>query len=330
VIGLPFNDRMCLGTVTELVADLVATDDVLLAEIAARHPTTESLATWIRCLPQRDDLGDKGDGPKVDACEPPQRLRIPAPDPNCLERAALYVGAAELIDPAPLRQLATLDTEIGLHTFPVENGAPVILDPRVPRNGLAMGLALERPGPVAIEPREAIEWTVQLAEAGAAPLRNGPSRVRRGRNAMRVLVDEGVAPADEADVDAIAWVLTLAERVARKYGARVVAMVRSTAQAVAELADEALARTQRNLAIEIGGTRLEAPPWLSGLARVATRVGVDVGAIALRAKLATYGIDDSMLALVEEELNKDGMTMGPLARPMKPATFATVAQKRTA
>lgn len=330
MIALPFNDRRCLGSITEIVADMVARDDELLAKLATEHPTTESLATWIRSLPQRDDLGETEDGPKVDACEPPQRLRLPAPDPNCVERAALYIAVAEMIDPGPLRQFATLDTEIGLHTFPVENGAPVILDPRVPRNGLEMGLALNKRGPVAISPQDAVEWTAQLAEAGAAPLRNGPSRVRLARNAMRALVDEGVAPADARTIDSIAWMLSLADKVARKYGARVVAMVRSTTQAIAELADEARARALRNLSIEIGGLKLTPAPWLSGLAQVAARVGVDVGMIALRAKLATLGIDGSMLGMVEEELNRDGLSLGPLAKPPGQPTLATIAAKHSA
>src|SRR3954464_8137896 len=100
-----------------------------------------------------------------------------------------------MIDPAPSRQLATLDTPIGLHTFPVENGAPVILDPRVPRNCLDCGVAAFKTGPVTIEARDAIEWAAQLGEAGAVNLRNGPSRVRQARNAMMRLVDEGAAPA---------------------------------------------------------------------------------------------------------------------------------------
>jgi hypothetical protein len=321
VIGLPFNDRRCLGQITEVVAELVEVRDPLLLQIAETHPTIDSLAAWIRTLPQRDDAGEEGDGPKVDACEPPQRLRIPAPDPNCVERAALYLGVAELIEPRAVRQLATLDTPVGLHTFPVENGAPVVLDPRLPRNGLDLGMALAQPAPIAIEAREAIEWTAQLAEAGAAPYRNGPTRVRNARDAIRMLVDEGVAPADEATVDAMAWLLSLAERVARKYGARVVAMVRSTAHAIADLADEALARTQRNIALEVNGMRFEPPPWMSGLARVAARVGLDVGAIALKAKLATMGISPDMIGLVEDELNQEGFTLGPLAKPTKLASF---------
>lgn len=84
MIGLPFNDLRCLGSITEIVSELVTTGDVVTAEIAAKHDTTEGLADWIRTLPQRDDDGERGDGPKVAECKPPQRLRIPAPDPNCV------------------------------------------------------------------------------------------------------------------------------------------------------------------------------------------------------------------------------------------------------
>jgi hypothetical protein len=329
VISLPFNDRRCLGQITEVIAELVDHRDELLVQMANEHETTDALVAAIRALPQRDDIGEDGDGPKADACDPPQRIRIPAPDPNCVERAAWYIAEAELIDPGPMRQLATLDTPIGLHTFPVEDGVPVILDPRVHRNGLDVGLALEQPGPVAVAPREAIEWTAQLAEAGAAPYRNGPTRVRDARNAIRALVDHGVAPADEATVDGIAWLLMLAERVAQKYGRRVVAMVRTTAQAVADLADEALTRAARNIALEIGGMRLEPAPWLSGLARAAARVGADVGAVALRAELAKLGIDGDMIGLVEDELNRDGLSLRAVA-PARLPSLATVAQNRAA
>ena len=84
MIGVPFNDLACLGSITEVVAELVENRDTVIAEIAAKYSTTESLAAWIRTLPQRDDDGEKGDGPKVDECKPPQRLRIPAEDPNCV------------------------------------------------------------------------------------------------------------------------------------------------------------------------------------------------------------------------------------------------------
>ena len=330
MIGLPFNDLRCMGSITEVVAELVTNRDPVIEEIAQKHATTASLAEWIRSLPQRDDDGEKHDGPKVEECKPPQRLRLPAEDPNCVERAALYVAVAELIDPQPVRQLATLDTPIGLHTFPVENGAPVILDPRVPRNCLDCGVAACQSGPVTIDARDAIEWTAQLAEAGAVNLRNGPSRVRRARNAIMRLLDEGTAPATPEVVEAIGWLLALAEKVARRYGPRAIGIVRTTAQAIADLADEALARAQRNIALEIGDMRLEPTPWMSGLARIAARIGVDVGAAALRTKLATMGIGDDMVGLVEEELNREGLTLGPVAKARKLPTLENFNSKRAA
>lgn len=321
MIGLPFNDHSCLASVTEVVAELVRNEDLVITELAAKHPTTESLAAYIRTLPQRDDLGDKTDGPRVEACDPPQRLRIPAEDPNCVERAALYVAVAEIIDPNPVRQLATLDTPVGMHTFPVENGAPVILDPRLPRNCLDCGVQFLTQSPIVIDPRDAIDWTAQLAEAGAANLRNGPSRVRKARNAIVALVDEGAAPADADTIDSIGWLLSLAERVARKYGPRALAVVRTTAQAIAELADEALARAQRNLALEIAGRTVRPTPWTSMLAKIAGRVGLNIGAVALDAKLKSMGIGGDMIGLVENELNREGLTLGAVARPPKLPTF---------
>jgi hypothetical protein len=329
VIGLPFNDYKCLGSIMEVVAELVETQDPVIVEMASKHPTTASLVSYIRSLPQRDDDGERHDGPKVDTCEPPQRLRVPAEDPNCVERAALYIAVAELIDPAPTRQLATLDTPMGLHTFPVENGAPVILDPKVTRNCVDCGIALASEGVVEIEPRDAVDWTASLAESCTANTRNGPSRVRRARNAVMRLVDEHVPPT-QGEVDAIGWMFAIAERAAKRWGSRAIAMVRTTAQAIADIADEVMARTQRNLALEIGGLRLEPPRWMQQLGTVAGRVGLDIGAAALRSKLDTLGIGGDMVGLVEEELNREGLTMGVLAHPPKLTTFASMQNKRAA
>jgi hypothetical protein len=334
VIGVPFdnNDLTCLGAITEVVADLVDRRDPLLLELAAQYPTTEALAAWIRSLPQRDDEGVPGDGPKVEACEPVQRLRIPAPNPNCVERASLYLGVAELIDPLPLRQLATLDFHWGRHTFPIENGAPIVLDPRVTSEALARGLAHPAPAtssaslapvapmppalvPVAIEVTEAIEYTAQLAEAGAQKVRNGPGRARLARNAIRSFVETGTPPNDAHTVDAMGWFFATAEQVARAYGARALAIVRTTAQAIADLIDDVLARQQRNLSFEIGGTSYKVPDWVSGLGSLVGRIGLDVGSIYLAPKLAAMGITGQLLGLVEEELNHDGLTLGPLAKP---------------
>ena len=335
MIGVPYNDYQCLGTITELVADLARNGNDTFEAIAAEHPTTESLVAWIRSLPQRDDLGAASDGPKVRECAPPQRLRLPAPDPNCVERAALYLGVAELIDPQPVRQLATLDTPIGAHTLPFENGAAVILDPRVTRNCVDSGLALLQQSPVPISPRDAVEWTAQLAEQGAGAFRNGPTQVHEAREAMLKVV-QGNAPSGQDEIERIAWLLSLSEQVARRYGPHALAIVRSTAQAVAELADEAIARAkrdgslhvlpERNLSIEIGGMKLRPAPWASALAKIAGRVGFGVGAMAARAKLASLGVPPEMLTLVEQELRAAGLNIGaPTAPPLRRSTTPSLA-----
>ena len=301
----------------------------MIAEIASKHRTTAGLAAWIRSLPQRDDDGDKHDGPKVETCEPPQRLRLPAEDPNCVERAALYLAAGELIDPRPVRQLATLDTPMGLHTFPVENGAPIILDPKVSKDCLECGVALDGDGPVEIEPLDAIEWTAKLAEVDAKQTRNGPSKVRRARNAVMNLAQSGHVPT-QAEVDAIGWMFALAEQAARRMGSRAIAMVRTTAQAIADLAEEMIATQPRNLSFAINDTRFEVPGWVSQLGKVAGRVGLDLGSVALQSELSSLGIGGDMVGLVEQELNREGLSMGVFAHPPKLPTFANMLNKRAA
>ncbi len=91
-----------------------------------------------------------------------------------------------------------------------------------------------------------------------------------------------------------------------------------------------LARAQRNLALEVGGMRLEAPQWVSQLATAAGRIGLDVGAAALRSKMDSLGIGPDMVGLVEQELNREGLTLGVLAHPPKLTTFATMQSKQAA
>jgi hypothetical protein len=179
-----------------------------------------------------------------------------------------------------------------------------------------------------VDARDAIEWTARLAEdgAGTTNTRNGASRVRKARNAVMRLVDDGVVPAP-AEVDAMGWMFALAESAAHRYGARALSMVRTTARAIADVLDEVLARAQRNIALEIGGLRLEPSPWMSSLASVAGRVGLDIGAVALRSKLASLGIGEDLVGLVEEELNRDGLTLGVFAHPPRLPTFATLQKK---
>jgi hypothetical protein len=345
VIGVPFdnNDLDCLGAISEVMVDLVERSDALLVELAQRYPTTAALATWIRSLPQRDDYGTPGDGPKVEACEPVQRLRIPAPDPNCVERAALYLGVAELIDSYPVRQLATLDFEWGRHTFPLENGAPIVLDPRVSEEELARGVAASAPpplemepeaparrAPVAIDVRNAIEYTAQLADEGTRNLRNGPRLSWLARNAIRSLIDSGTPPADEQTLDTLGWFFAQAEQVARTYGGRALTIVRTTAAAIADLVDDVLARQQRNLSFDIGGSHFSLPSWLTDAAGTVGKIGLDVGAAYARPYLLGAGITGEMLNLVEQELNSEGYSLGPLSKPGQSITsgLASIANKK--
>jgi hypothetical protein len=329
VIGSPVNDRSCMGSISEVVQELVDHQDLYVTQIAREHPTTDSLVTWIRSLPQRDDLGDPKDGPKVDQCSPVQRLRIPAQDPNCVERAALYIAVAELIDPSPLRQLMTIDTPDGLHTLPIENGKAVILNPTLTRNcvdcGIALhecGLTLQEAGPIPVHPRDAIELTSLFAEVGAEELRNdggnyqsGPSpssQVKQGKTAIVRLMQEGEPP-KKKEVEAMALLLALAERVAERYGRRALVLVRSTSRAIADLAEEVLVRSQRNLSLQIGGYRLRPTAWASALARLAATTGASVGMTALQAKLMTMGVPPSLLESVERELKNQGFNVRTLS-----------------
>jgi hypothetical protein len=325
VIAEPHNDRACLDAITEEVVAMVEMRDPALVAIAEEHRTPEALVAWIRSLPQRDDTGLPCDGPKVEACRPPQRLRVPADDPNCVERSALFMGAAELIDPEPVRRLATVETPAGLHTFPTEDGEPVILDPEQSRNALRAGLFRARRArngsePVALTPTEAVDWIAELAAEPAARFVGGPRRVRNGHRALRaVLVGRPLCIAEVRDV---AFLLALADREAAHYGAPGRRVVHTTARAMGEL-DRAAARrwlektAPRNAGIEIGGVRIKPNTALiAALGRVGGRLGYQVGIEALRAKLATLGIGAPFIHSIERELNREGISLGQLAAPV--------------
>lgn len=149
MIAPPVNDQTCLGAITDRVVRAVTGPDPDRSLVALAHElgSTAALVRWIRELPQRDDLGQPSDGPKVDVCTPVQRLRLPTWDPNCVERAALYLAVAELLDPRPRRQLATEINPAGnLHTFPVEDGQRIVLDQVIPPTFAALGAAAPRNG----------------------------------------------------------------------------------------------------------------------------------------------------------------------------------------
>jgi hypothetical protein len=389
VIGQPHNDRECLGAITEQIAGMVESGDPALAEIAADHEDPEALADWIRTLPQRDDDGRACDGPKVAACRPPQRLRIPAEDPNCVERAALYLGVAELLDARPLRRLATVNTPGGLHTFPTEDGLPVILDPAstrntadvatrrlrlerligtdetkgvrgdlgrarkskaagytswvhgepideaiakyeralanyqalldgLPRNARRDGRNVET---VALTPSEAVDWIATVAAEPAARISGGARRARNGHRALRALLVG--RPVCVADLHDVAFVLALADREAPRHDPAGRRIVRTTAHAVDRLDRETARRWMdaqtgaRNAPSFQFGRYSVGPnvPLLKALGRVGGRLGMKVGVEALRVKLAALGVTPPVLNSIEQEMNREGLSLGALAAP---------------
>lgn len=327
MIGKPHNDRECLGAATEEVIERVEARDPALVTLAEQFNDTDDLAAWFRTLPQRDDAGVPCDGPKVTACRPPQRLRFDAADPNCFERAARFTGAAELIDPAPVYRLATVETPNGLHTYPTRDGEPVILDPRQTRNALRAGLYRAcrnaSAGPVAVTPTQAVDWVAELAKEPAERLPNGPRRVDNGHRAIRaVLIGRPLCISEVKDV---ALLLALAEREARLWGPMGLRIVHTTAHAIDRLdrlaADRRLGEqsAQRNagpFSLRFGNHTISPNiPLLGALARTGGRIAGNVGLEALKVKLASMGISPPVLSTVERELNQEGLSLGRLATP---------------
>lgn len=404
MIARPHNDRACLDAITAQVSARLESGDPALVGLAAQLDDTAALVEYIRELPQLDDTGSPCDGPRVAACRPAQRLRLPAGDPNCVERSALYVAVAELIDPGPVRRLATVDTPGGLHTFPTENGSPVILDPLQSRNALRAGLfrigrnaagdgadvatrrlrlerlmgtdetkgtrgdlararaskaagyttwvhgepideaiakyertlalwqkrldALprnnctpnERRAVVALTPAQAVDWIVELAAEPAARFVHGVRRVKNGHRAMRAALQG--RPLCVADVPDVAFVLALADREARMWGTSGRRIVETCAHAIDRL-DQAAARqwlaerAPRNRAeLRVGRYRIQPnTPLLAALGRVGARLGTNVATQAIRVKLASLGLAPPVLGSIEQELQREGLTLGPFAAP---------------
>ena len=328
MIAAPHNDKACLGAITEEIAKWVRDRDPAIVELAQVHDDTAALAMALRERPQRDDTGQPCDGPKVHECEPPQRLRKDPPDPNCVERAGTYVAAAELLDPVPVRRLATVRTPEGaLHTFPTEDGEPVVLDPLVSRNALAAGLFhAMRPrngaADVTMSPTELVDWIAQISSEPALRFTDGVQRVRNGHRAVRgLLVGRPLCVADVRDV---ALMLALADRESRLWGPTGPRLVGTAVRAVDQLDRAAAGRWQaatnaapRNaVELNVGGYRLRPDVGLlAALGRVGGRLGTAAGLEALKVKLAALGVSPPVLTTLERELNREGLSLGRLASP---------------
>lgn len=322
MLGQPINDTACLSKVTEAIAAASERDDV--RNLAERFPTTRDLAAWIRKLPQRNDLGNLDDGPRI-TCDVSQRLRIPADDPNCVERSALYLAAGEVIDPGPMRQLATINTPIGRHTFPVEDDRPVRLDPQIPRNALEAGLfQLEDPNYIDLTPRETLQWISSIAAEPARGYRNGSDRLDNARNAfVHVLRGE---PVPRNAYEDVGFALAVAEQAAQMFGVKGMEIVRIGTMAINHALRRRQAREGRNIRLNLGGIVIRPDMGaLGSLARVGGRLGIKVGSALVRAKLESLGIGAPIIGELERELQKEGMTLGELAKPPPmPGTLAAV------
>jgi hypothetical protein len=342
MIGTPHNDHECLGYVMNIVEQMVIDRDPTLVELARQLGTIDAVVAFLRALPQRNDESDLLDGPKIAGCLPPQRLRIPAPDPNCFERSALYLALAELIDPTPLRQLATSSTPQGPHTVPMEDGVVVNLNPEMPNNAIESGLSegIRNAAPMTLS--ESVEWSTSIAEEPAAAWPGGERRVRNARESLRAM-QTGSALTGDTMAD-VAFTLALAAREATRWGAAGREMVRATMRALCSLQEQLIDRmapdpllpeepapparpgAQRN------GLSRDVSRGLRSLVSSAGRVGetaVDkYGDTALAAAglyLAGVGFTPAMLLLVEKELREEGMTLGALAKPApKKGTVAAV------
>jgi hypothetical protein len=302
MIAPPINDHDCLSKITDEVQAKVSAPDV--QAIAARFATTAALAHWIRTLPHQPNNDEE---PSVQ-CDVPQRLRVPSPVPNCVERSALYMAAAETIDPRPVRQLATLSWrsvedgsagELVRHTLPVENGHAVILDSLVRTDVVDGGLyrlARDAGHPDELTFAEALHWSVDIVAGHVSGYRDGDARVANGRAAVAALIAGGAM--DELALRDLLWCLALARRIAVAWGPDRVALIDTLV--ATEIRGRLRAAPRDRIRISL------AP--LSDVAKVTgqvvTRVGPSLVSIGLKTLLASYGVPPTVVDQVEHEVSR--------------------------
>ena len=353
MIGAPLNDVACLSKFSQVAADATGTDEV--KSLARRFlkdadyhpvPALKGLRNWLRAKAQRDDTG-QGPEPRIQCGPVKQRVDYLGREPNCVERSISYTAIAEVIDPDTLRQLATIATPAGLHTFPVESGRqPVVLDPAITHNSLSAGVWSIRNGPgqgaamaPAFTPREMISWAITLAEDEAKRTHGGPARVRNAGSALARLWDGEPLADSNAEVRNsvadIAWTFALAEQAARLAGGHGVDVVRMTAMGVERLMHQRRFAQMRNLSFSIGGKKLRLD--LGRLGSAIGGVGKQAAPLtgpALKAYLLYYGVPpqavDAVAAVVAEETGADVEQLGlskkkPTAAQAAQLTLATIA-----
>lgn len=212
----PLNDTHCLDKGHHTAEQLAGHPAVI--EAANSFNSTAELAAYFRSRPQKLDFGDPNDGPRI-ACVPSQRLRLLPGSFNCFEATVNYLALAEAMDPSTPRTSCTIRVGKGYHTFPVERGLAVILDPQPPpRNAIDAGLyeCQRRQGlrPSLIEAQESHRWLIRVA-ANAAQT---PCEAQYVRNAVHALNRSIVGGQPLEDLRAIAHTIALAETDAGLWG----------------------------------------------------------------------------------------------------------------
>lgn len=278
MIGEPLNDTACLSKYTDVAKRATERSEVqtLADSFLARnnHDTDnalEAMRQWLRNKPQTNDTGH-GPEPRVDCGTVQQRVDYLGENPNCSERTILYSALGELIDPNGLRQMATIKTPYGLHTFPLENGNPVVLDPTLPRNALLFGLHAMRStrngGCTAntltpdetMTPHEMVEFTLDIADEPARHYRNGTERVTSTERSLRRLWNGQPIAQNPHDfrnaLSDIAWTFALAEQAARVSGGHGLDAVRLSSMAVQSLLANRAYAQARNFSFSIGGRKI--------------------------------------------------------------------------
>lgn len=213
--------------------------------------------------------------------------------------------------PGPYQTFAEFDAAYSLE-HPMPDGAS-------PRNG-ADELALEAPDSVTLTPRQALDWISDLAMVRSDRVIGGTRRIENGHRALcGVLMLRPICVADMRDA---VLVLALAEREARTAGLGALKVVHSTARAIDQLDQLAAARTtatpRNSIASALLGGLLNnksLEPWVGAISRVAGRIATGVGVEAAKVKLASVGVSHPVIAAFEKELNKEGLSLGPLAKP---------------
>ena len=173
---------------------------------------------------------------------------------------------------------------------------------------------MSNPDAYSIGPAEALRWIARIAGEPAARYRNGSHRVSNAQRGFHELVRHRRLPRNA--IDDMGFAFAVAEQAAQMFGVRGLEIVRLGSMALRHAMRPRRQGAPRNLSLRIGGYTVKPDVGtLSSLARVTGRLGWNIGSAALRAKLAEYGIGAPVIREVERELNREGLSLGALAKP---------------